>query len=271
MPAVQPPIIYHYTTGDGLLGIIERSVLYATDMLYMNDSREADYAVSVIIKIIEGIVADASMYPEPNQRKCANELSDFSGLISGMHVNRPTCASCFCVKGDLLSQWRAYGATGGFAIGFDRALLSQMVSTGGLAAVSYDWIAQGARIAALIKRTMESEELTNEASTKRLALNCAADLWFNALFFKDEAFSEEQEWRLVARVDEDRLKFRMSKVGLTPYIEVDLPPGSDSPIREIIVGPCNHPLQTERAVRLLLRRFNLTDVAVAPSKISLRL
>lgn len=269
MPAAQPQIIYHYTTGDGLLGITERNVLYATDILYMNDALEADYAVSVVIKVIEGIVSDESMYPEPNQRKCVTDLADFSGFISRMHHIRPTCASCFCVKGDLLSQWRGYGATGGIAIGFDRAALDEM-APGGLAAVDYDWLAQSARVAGIIKRTMESEELADDASTKRLALNCAADLWFNALYFKDEAFSEEQEWRLVPSVDRDRLQFRMSKVGLTPYIEVELPPGSDSPIREIIVGPCHHPSQTERAVQLLLHRFDLDHVAVAPSKVSLR-
>jgi hypothetical protein len=209
------------------------------------------------------------MYPEPNQRKFANELGDFAGFISRLHHIRPTCVSCFCVKGDLLSRWRAYGATGGIAIGFDRATLDEM-APGRLAAVDYDWLAQGARLAAIINRAMESEELADEASTKRLALSCAADLWFNALFFKNEAFSEEQEWRLDAIVDEDRLQFRMSKVGPTPYIEVELPPGSDSPIREIIVGPCHYPSQTERAVRLLLHKFDLDHVVVALSKVSLR-
>ena len=29
-------------------------------------------------------------------------------------------ATCFCEHGDLLSQWRGYGAGGGFAIGFSR-------------------------------------------------------------------------------------------------------------------------------------------------------
>lgn len=35
-----PPVLYHYTTSRGLLGILESRTIFATDMLYLNDSRE---------------------------------------------------------------------------------------------------------------------------------------------------------------------------------------------------------------------------------------
>jgi hypothetical protein len=269
MPVANPTIIYHYTTGDGLLGITQDSVLYATDVLYMNDSQEAKYPMSVVKKIIDGIAADDSMYPEPLQRSCIVAMTDFARLLFEMHDKRPTCATCFCTSGDLLSQWRAYGSAGGFAIGFDRAALDEM-APGRLAAIDYDWISQSVRIAALVKRTMESEDLEDEVVTQ-LAMECITNIWFNALYFKDGAFSEEQEWRLVSSADDSELEFRMSKVGLTPYLRLELPHGPDSPIREIVVGPCQHPSETERAVRLLLLRFGLSDVSVESSKVSLRL
>jgi hypothetical protein len=38
--AAPPDIIYHYTTQTGLLGIIENKELWATKIIYMNDSTE---------------------------------------------------------------------------------------------------------------------------------------------------------------------------------------------------------------------------------------
>jgi hypothetical protein len=269
-----PRIIYHYTTTEGLLGIIERSVLYATDVLYMNDSQEVDYPISVLKRVVEAIVTDESMYPEPSQRECLREVATILQLLNGLHEAMPTCAVCFCANGDLLSQWRAYGAQSGFAIGFDRNALELRVG-GRLAAVEYDWLAQSARVAGIVKRTMELDTLADSESAKMLARECAGNLWFNALFFKNGAFQEENEWRLVDTVNMqsriDELQFRVSRMGIAPYIAQPLPDGNESPISEIVVGPTAHPNQVERALKLLLAKVKLTHVEVKRSEVSLRL
>jgi len=274
VPTPVPRIIYHYTTTEGLLGIIERSVLYATDVLYMNDSQEVEYPNSVLKKVVESIVVDESMYTKPSQRECVAELGGFLQILIRLHEEMPTYAVCFCASGDLLSQWRAYSAHGGFAIGFDRNAL-ELWPRGRLAAVDYDWIAQSARLAGIVKRTMESDALVEGSeSAKRLAQECATDLWFNALFFKSAAFEAEQEWRLVDGVDLrsriEELRFRDSRIGITPFIEQEFPAGAESPIREIVVGPTAHSAQVERAVRLLLAKVGLRRVEVRRSAVSLR-
>jgi Protein of unknown function (DUF2971) len=239
----------------------------------MNDSQEVEYPISALKKVVEAIVADESMYTHPSQRECVAELGRSLQLLIGLHEEMPTYAVCFCASGDLLSQWRAYGAHGGFAIGFDRNAL-ELWARGRLAAVDYDWLAQSARIAGIVKSTMESDALVDSESAKRLAQECAADLWLNALFFKNAAFEAEQEWRLVdgvnlrSRIEE--LRFRVSRIGITPFIEQEFPAGAESPVREIVVGPTAHAAQVERAVRLLLAKVGLTQVEVRPSEVSLR-
>ncbi len=40
--------IYHYTNFPGLIGIVEKRVLWASNILYMNDSAEMNHTVELI-------------------------------------------------------------------------------------------------------------------------------------------------------------------------------------------------------------------------------
>jgi hypothetical protein len=42
-----PPLIYHYTTQAGLLGIIRRRELWASSILHLNDASEFGYAFGI--------------------------------------------------------------------------------------------------------------------------------------------------------------------------------------------------------------------------------
>ena len=44
----EPERIYHYTDAGGLLGIVKNKCLWASDVWFMNDAREALYGVDVI-------------------------------------------------------------------------------------------------------------------------------------------------------------------------------------------------------------------------------
>ena len=47
-PVRAPPILYHYTTGDALFGIVETGMLWATNLHYLNDSTEFGYALGLL-------------------------------------------------------------------------------------------------------------------------------------------------------------------------------------------------------------------------------
>ncbi len=48
-----PSILYHYTTQKGLLGIIQSKTIWATDILYLNDTMELKYAVDLTLDMIK--------------------------------------------------------------------------------------------------------------------------------------------------------------------------------------------------------------------------
>ena len=48
----RPETLYHYTSAEGLLGIVSSNVLRASSALYMNDASELEYARDLIQKII---------------------------------------------------------------------------------------------------------------------------------------------------------------------------------------------------------------------------
>ena len=48
-----PALVYHYTDTRGLLGIVTDKVLWASDVWFMNDTREALYGLDAIEHTLE--------------------------------------------------------------------------------------------------------------------------------------------------------------------------------------------------------------------------
>jgi DUF2971 family protein len=111
-----PPRLYHYTSQEGLLGILFSKTLWATRIQYLNDSTEFAYAL--------GLLKNAFTLDD-HQRSLTNRIS----LQPALDASRkaldalklvPIQVACFSEKQDDLSQWRGYCAGGsGFSIGFD--------------------------------------------------------------------------------------------------------------------------------------------------------
>src|ERR1039458_2675682 len=72
-----PPtgLIYHYTTADGLKGIIEKNELWASSAYFLNDSAEITYGYGVLKEVLDTWVAKN---PRP-------EESLTLGLVRGLH------------------------------------------------------------------------------------------------------------------------------------------------------------------------------------------
>ncbi len=99
--------------------------------------------------------------------------------------------------------------------------------------------------------------------------------------FKDEAFSEEMEWRLIDRPsvfsDESKyLKFRSSRGHLIPYIAMQLVDASVDeepyfPVKKIWIGSTLRPELSKKAVRMFLANHGYGhSVEIEPSLIPLQ-
>jgi len=109
----RPTILYHYTTVEGLKGIISSSCMWATSIRYLNDSSELLYASDLVSAILE------SKKEEYNSAKSL--IGDGKNMVDRFADKFDAYVTCFCEKDNLLSQWRAYaaGRSGGYSIGLE--------------------------------------------------------------------------------------------------------------------------------------------------------
>jgi len=146
--------LWHYTTLDGLKGIISNQNLWATDYRYFNDSSEFFYSKSILQpEFFPRVVAlikqeyDADQCVRQNvdaqggiERVAQMETSDTLDILYESLLNPPPLkrnipyilSFCkadeengFLQKHGLLSQWRGYGKDGGFAIVFNMEKLHE--------------------------------------------------------------------------------------------------------------------------------------------------
>jgi hypothetical protein len=126
-PVPAPSVLYHYTSPAGLKGILETSSLWATDADFLNDAQELQFGRP---QLCDALLTQAeSLYPGDRTPDGSAEWSRAAVMRSAVdHLRRVDAISraqaeqayvaCFCDHDDLLSQWRDYGISGGYAIGF---------------------------------------------------------------------------------------------------------------------------------------------------------
>jgi hypothetical protein len=109
--------LYHYTSGEGLVGIIESGDLWVTQASCLNDATEVRYAAAVLLDSFQRyrgfpLDSDAAFI-------CDRAIA---GLSVDAAPKSEWFVACLSEEADDLSQWRAYGrGEGGYAIGFDVA------------------------------------------------------------------------------------------------------------------------------------------------------
>ena len=110
-----PSELFHYTGAEGLHGIIEKGELWATHLYHVNDMEEFKYAKGVVLKAFEARIEGAA----GSERELLEQFrAAYNDYATHWEDTVRVYISCFCEHGDLLSQWRAYGANGkGFALG----------------------------------------------------------------------------------------------------------------------------------------------------------
>jgi hypothetical protein len=113
-----PDHLYHYTSLNGMRGIVGDRVFWASDIRYMNDTTEHGYAWTVVQKALADKRDILSTGLTDNfERHCG---------IPGLGTEWFQYAVCFCGAKDLLSQWRGYTPQGkGIALGILFAALRQ--------------------------------------------------------------------------------------------------------------------------------------------------
>ncbi len=144
----QYPRLYHYTTSTGVLGIIQQKCLWATHYKFLNDYSEIKRFRPKLIELLLPIVLDQynnAIQKFPNSTDIISANGGLDTIVK--HDTEVFVDSSYDALGDeiyitsfcgehsddyinnngLLSQWRAYGGCGGYAIIFRTQELEEMI------------------------------------------------------------------------------------------------------------------------------------------------
>ena len=262
--------------------------VWATNTRFLNDPTEGDYAAAVVREVLQ-------------EQKSHYAPSLFNSVCRGIdkmlnyyEKDDDEYIACFCENGDLLSQWRGYGAIGnGYALGFaakhvgmtDRP--STIPPKPVLRRVIYDQKKQRDLVKRFVRLMLDGEIIRRRRRRhiKPLDYNDYGWYFFSwhlvelVICFKDPAYAEEREWRVIqlgrnAQGDKSvKTDFRTSRCGIVEFVELDFTNTEGKykgrlPVNVIRYGPTLDPKVTERSLRLLFKEKGYADfVAIRRSEI----
>lgn len=256
----RPSVLYHYTSGPGLIGILQSKSIWATNIRFLNDSTEYSLALKLAQEVIQNLIEDAHNKFDLGLYNVLKEK------LAGEKGQGEVYVSSFTENGDQLSQWRAYcPPAGGYAIGFKSKSLMEPGGSNSdrfLARCTYDLPSQKELIRNLIQTVAEFAEgsvhdhVTHDRVFRESFKLLGRLLPLVAPALKDSSFSEEQEWRLVrlpSSFEDGTQQFRQGRSMLIPYYQHSFPTeNGTAPIEELVVGPTPHPDLARDAAQALL-------------------
>lgn len=227
--------LYHYTDAAAVQSILMYNKMRLTDMRYLNDSQELRYGANLVLTDIKEGRAKHRLSVDYAEQAHEHVLQKFSSLIDAEFNGHPSYSLSFSEEGDLLSQWRAYGA---YAIEIDSENWGQHLTRCHYGLDKAREVTFAPIVDAMRSVGRDIRDLAGRVELR--GTEGYMDLIKMVATFKHPGFKEEKEWRLL--LDDRALEARDTKYRargdmLVPYIEVDMPLDC---ITSIQVGPMKY-------------------------------
>jgi hypothetical protein len=226
-------ILYHYTSQSGVLGIINDKCIWATDILFQNDSSEFEYGKTMFIAIVKKKL-------EARYGKISEEI--LNGINENMlFLENPVFTISFSEDSDSLNQFRSYSnSVPGYSIGFDVLAIKKGLS--GKFQVSfekclYDKKEQTDLINRIVDDIIDRSGNDDIISNSLMEILAGKIIKYSTML-KHPSFKDEKEWRLIfdyLNPIREFYRFRTGPSYMTPYITV--PIDITKTIKKIIIGP----------------------------------
>lgn len=279
-----PKVLYHYSTGSGLLGILQTKQIWATQIRHLNDRDELRIGERIAL---EELREAGKQVQHQVMRTLVEHLTNFLERKPPSKTGRVYIAS-FSERGDDLQQWGFYGARGaGYSIGF-RSLPPVANATGfgaTLLRCEYDVDAFREKVRADLFAMVSKFEGTIAANSVNWEsiFEILRFHWMSVMLarigtmvprLKNKAFVGEAEWRLVVVPDpegkNESVLFRSAKDDIQAYIPTPVAlDGEKIDFADICVGPTDDREDRAATVRALLNRHGYSpDIPVNVSTAS---
>jgi hypothetical protein len=281
-----PRLLYHYTDGPGLWGILETGSFRLTDIFKLNDPSEfrhgIDHACQVLAMEARRGHPAAKVFARKflTLKKATTEIAQFF-------------VGCFSCDGDELGQWRAYADNGrGFALEFDGALLEKafvamtptsathstfpvFYDTGLLRGLCRELSRCVVPLTAMPQGRHMSAGAINEFM-KQLSIYASFHAGHSALYFKHKAYAQEKEYRFLqmyaAGAPVVDLLYRARGSLFVRYTPFEWADQFGSSLKGIIIGPAADGRRAREFVRECLRHSgrNGLNISIRRSRVPYR-
>ena len=289
--------LYHYTTAEGVRGIVENREFMATKSDFLNDKLEFQYAVEVMERLTEKYIV--------NEELRTRFFAKLKQEIDRLGIITPVCRDADCQEDGLSFYvvafsklqnnallWAEFTDFKGYCLEFDYMKLVEgfqhRVFLHGT--VIYDEEEQmNGLLESLLSciRNLEREGMTDlqgffeeegeisDDSLKKLAEEMAVVVSVYAMFFKKSFFEGEEEYRfvfppIINELGVAKPDFRLLDQIFLPYIMVEFDNKlKDIPLESVMVGAKNNSDIAVRGMKYFLQSQGL-EVPVLLSDIPLR-
>ena len=274
-------LMYHYTSADGLMGIIgkEHVKLRFTKYSVLNDTQEGkilkDRYIAVCNElsekgIIDNEVKEAFMEAIENPiQNYTHTLKDEKGTIieKGNYNIEDMFICSFSRKQDSLSMWNYYVKNGGYQ-GYNIKIRCPIQKDIRAFRVEYS----DENLKEVMTRCAEriNERRETEKQYRSLLNMLRHYLGFCRLIHKSEYFEHEEEVRLILTAEDAekrKCKFREKNGVLMPYIERDF---DKEILQKITVGPLIEREVAKENLELYLENNEYENVEIDYSKAPIR-
>lgn len=227
-----PEIVYHYTSAEGLNGILQSQEIRLTRWDSLNDISEHAYIHDVIRECIQEIEIDETF--KINVSALNQMILSFKNPLSCIQTDKNMYVASFSKNDDCLPMWTYYTKSvqsNGYCIGFNSSTFSFKGQSLSMFGVIYNRDAQKKLIndflLFLFRLCNSYSHITIqvagevEMSIKRVFADFVSCV---GCLFKHPSFKHEEEVRVIARInaekaiDEKWIKMRCSNGILIPYI-----------------------------------------------------
>lgn len=269
-------VLYHYTKSNGVQGILKDRAFYATKSNFLNDINEMVYTLKVVDEVLEEI-------PKKSFRHLLRErFARYSYLIE----KQSYFVTSFSVDPDSITLWAEFGDKTGYNLEFDgRELVERIRAKRKIVYHGYliysrkeqraivrrllfDQIPRsfGMSLMDLLERTAADPKA---ADFEKFCTRFLKTISIYSLFFKQEEFAVEREYRMVFKEKDPKEILLREKDGfLLPYILVDIGEGKTF-VKRITVAPKNHVDLARAGMEFFTRHYGY-EVEVCLSRIHLR-
>lgn len=315
-----PEIVYHYCSLESFLAIINNSTIRLTNISKSNDKDEIRYCFDAFEDTLRKSCMEFSKkYIDNIELKNFFSEIDYDGLVTRAVANESLIyyAACFSSEPDLLSQWRGYADDGkGVAIGFysRNFILAKDLKNIKYNKIEYDMKAVKEElhnyiIEKLKKAHCKSNNNWDIAPYIDAINDIVSGMVYNAVFYKNPAFREENEWRLVFypfgnirnllishktkdlssnqlfydRMYEpieyekeykglirEKIQFRCTDDKIISYVDVNFDRIKEYMLADIVIGPKSNTDDKDLRLFLMSNGYDLSKINIKKSKATYR-